>query len=298
MNETKGKEGVRRPLSSAQGWVLAGVAGVLVAAGSTRAIVPTIDVAAIGQLVDGITTMSRQTEQLAGIGNQLGKVTEIMGALEEVQSFKSDMLGKLEGMVPDTDAFQVLDEFNPVGGGGGDGAGDGGDGTDHGAGGQAPDPKEDTHIGATPRFDTEEESREWLMERYFVSDEVGAGPTGAGAAGTGVLPVELAREARQADLRAQAARSYVVAAATEKAWESDHEQLKAMRDELGNADSLREEVALLVQATLKQARTAAYGNRIEAERLRLEAMGTLAQGDVLVDEKSFRALKGEEAPEE
>ena len=303
-------------------WVAAGLAAGAVAAVPLipRAGIPTIDVSAIAQIVDSISVIARQTQQLVGIGIELGEVQEILGTIENVSWYKESTQSALaEGRYGD--AFDnVQDILATVGAGVNprrpahdaaeeawhlsphadpDGVVLHQDDREYAPPALPPEP-----MGRNPRFATEQEVRSWMMSRYYLrgadagcrGEEAGGDEACGNLAPPGVDRRREVLQSRHDDLRQSAVESYVLAAKAEAMWKEDEAVRAKISERLGEASSLREEVSLLVNASLHESQNSAFRNRLAGKGLEMQALIAIGGSEAVVTAEGYDTLRGEEAP--
>ena len=110
-------------------------------------IVPTIDVAAIAQLIDQVSTLARQVQHLSGIELSMEDIVDTLGETAEVSAHRSQLDGTIDSVR--RDAYADVDPD---------------DRPDHN------DPESmNAAVPGIPEFASHADAREWAVERYFVA---------------------------------------------------------------------------------------------------------------------------------
>ena len=110
-------------------------------------IVPTIDVAAIAQLIDQVSTLARQVQHLSGIELSMEDIVDTLGETAEVSAHRSQLDGTIDSVR--RDAYADVDPANRP---------------DHN------DPESmNAAVPGIPEFASHADAREWAVERYFVA---------------------------------------------------------------------------------------------------------------------------------
>ena len=227
--------------------------------------VPTIDVAAIAQLIDQISTLARQIQHLTGIELSMETIVATLGETTDVMSYR-------EQVGNDIDTIRSASY--------------------HGANAGTPprenDPAaENAEVPGIPEFATEHEARSWAVERYFIELK---STTNAAEQATLGDRITTRNRLRAEDHLQIATAAYAMASDMQSSWETEHDVRAALDERLGDAQSLREEVSLLARVAIEQTRAEAQANRLAAEQLRLRALEHLMSVDVGIEEERYARL--------
>ena len=252
-------------------------AALLVAAIPANA-VPVFDALSYSQLISTVTTLARQVQQLTQIQNNLTGLTELIGLEEQVAWFKQNLAQKLKLSInrftpklnhfaPPLPQFQVriegatmrpastavLVQANP---------------------GNRP----------TANLRTFDEARNYAIDHLFIEAD-------ATDRSRVVAQAQRTFELRNTITQMSAIDAWASSIATQSAVEEQSEA-SAMAGALGDAGSLREDIAVLTGAVLESNRTLLMLNHLAAQDLRIGALNTIQNAPVTIDADTHRALQG------
>ena len=307
-----------------------------------HALVPVIDSTSLGQLVESVSTLARQVQQLRGVLNGVERLGEMVGRNELTRSFKAEIVGALEGAgAPMSEISQlarggrgVADQILGGLAGGTVGAGrvsellekagvssqavalvrarlTEGLGSDSGAAQlaiqgvidavRAEGVSEASIAGVLRELGgvagsrqspsvSYGEARRYARDMFFVDGDV--------ASSTDVDEAFMRRSAavqveRNAHLRAGALDAWALAAVTHNMVAEQPRRHDALEKQLREAESLREDVAVLIAATMESAHARIAQNELAAQALKLQAMNIMSSAPVVLDEGARRLIAGQ-----
>ena len=282
--------------------------------------IPTVDIAAIAQIVELATTISRQIQTLTGIQLNLGRIEQLIGTVDQVSAYRARIGGHMtelnhtlespfHGPIDSLHIAPSLDEVDPISPEsirwessvpGADMFASASPLTPgmlnialdispdaptvpSSSSAQVTGPFVDEEVdarGLPPVLANDDTARDWLVRRYYA-------PHGAPAQTVDVARVQTNRGS---DLHAMSAAAFSTAARTQAIWPAQKELESKLTEELAQASSLREDLSIIAHASIASLRLESQRTRIAAEQLMLVSVQSIAHSPPLLTRALYDRL--------
>ena len=258
------------------------------------AVVPTYDAAAIAKLIETVSSALKQIQQLRALSDGLVSLKDAIGDIDSVESFKRTLRDAADSASTTHPAW--LDLQSPP---------STNTGPAHEQGAPAPDVARRALLARSgpyldwnpdqaidrPSFASQSEALRFaLAELYTDPDRVSE----AGAAAR--LEIERVQSLRARILQSTALYAYTIASATSAEWENQEQARNTLAEHLGDAESLREDIAVLTHTALHSLSIRNKTLLVESTTLELQSLNAIMQGPLTLAPAVRTALEARTTP--